>query len=372
MLTIIWRFIIYDWVKTTGVLAGIIICVFLIGSQLSIFFGMMGAMKGIAKMNPNRVWVIHKKTVAAMSLNSIDVREGNQLGSVPGVHKVYPVVVAAGNALFQNGLKQSIQLVGVASPWFVGGPTYTADSSSFFELMNEGAMMFDQSDQTMLGIQKGNFFTIYDQRVYVAGFAKNFVGFGNPYVLSTIERVRKICGINHQYVSAFILQVEPQNISSVMRTIDASMPGLQALTGSQFGDKTVAYMMKTSNIAMSFGMLVLFALVAGFTIVGLTFFSSVNDRIRDYGTIKAIGGSDQLIVQLICGQAIFYAIIGFVFAISLLFGFQSLMHGGKLEITLGIELISTLFGITMIISILGSFFALRKILILDPIQIFRM
>jgi len=122
----------------------------------------------------------------------------------------------------------------------------------------------------------------------------------------------------------------------------------------------------------SFTFLIGFSLVTGFIVVGLTMFSSVNDRIKDYGTIKAIGGTNDYITRLIISQAILYALAGYIIAMALLWALQVLMASFNQTISFSFLLILLLFLSSIIISSVGSYFSLRKILKLEPVQIFRM
>ena len=46
-------------------------------------------------------------------------------------------------------------------------------------------------------------------------------------------------------------------------------------------------MLGSTGIAISIGTLLIFAVISGFFIIGLTLYSAAIDRIRDYGTLKA-------------------------------------------------------------------------------------
>jgi putative ABC transport system permease protein len=99
-------------------------------------------------------------------------------------------------------------------------------------------------------------------------------------------------------------------------------------------------------------------------------YSAVNDRIRDYGTLKAIGGNNGLIRKLILLQACIYSVVGFSIAFILLVLFVEATKKA-LDIQLTVGLISFLVTVTLFISILGSLLAMRKITRLEPVQIFR-
>jgi len=377
MLQTAYRFITYDTSKMLGILAGIIMSVVLIGMQLGIFTNMTENVQGLALKYSDYVWVISQKTQSAMQLQAIDVRVGRQLQSIPGVQRVYPLVLASGSAKSPNGSKSALtfQLIGVQPPRYVGAATRYAPGTNLDDLMNEGAVILDRSAiPTMDSIQVGDHFTINDQRVYVSGLSIGMTGFGSSYAITTLERARKLSGQSTDFVNAYLVAVDTTQATrqEVANRIMTEMGTIRAVLGRELGGDTLRFMLATSNVAVSFGMMVMFALVAGFIIVGLTLYASVNDRIRDYGTIKAIGGSNGLIRRLILTQAVLYAVLGFGIAYGLLMLTRQAMAGGVMEVNYPGWLIGALVGVTLWISVVSSLIALRKITRLEPVQIFRM
>jgi putative ABC transport system permease protein len=123
-------------------------------------------------------------------------------------------------------------------------------------------------------------------------------------------------------------------------------------------------------MGMSFATLVIFAMVSGFFIIGLTLYSSALDRVKDYGTLKAIGATNFYVNRLLVAQAFLYAMIGFAIAFVLLLGFAQGVKGSGLNIDFNIGFVSFLLGVTLFISIGGSLFAVRKISKLEPASVF--
>ncbi|AQG81734.1 ABC transporter permease [Spirosoma montaniterrae] len=375
MLQTAFRFISYDISKMLGILAGIVISVVLIGQQLGIFNSMIDNMRGLAKHNPNYIWVVNQKSMSAMQMLNIDVRVGRELQSVPGVRAVYPVVLAGGSAKTTKGTKTSIQLIGIQAPDFKGGASAYTPETNLSELINDGAVIVDQLDMpTMDSLSVGDYFTINDQRVYVSGVSRGMTGFGSSYMITTLERARKLSNMDANYVNAFLVDVDTAVTTrpALIQRIGQELGQVKAMPGSEFGNETLRYMLETSNIAVSFGMMVLFAIISGFAIVGLTMFSSVKDRIRDYGTIKAIGGSNGLIRRLILTQAGLYAVLGYGVAYGFLMLMKLAMAGGRMAVSYPPWLIALLVVVTLVISLISSLIAMRKITKLEPVQIFRM
>ena len=370
------RFMLYDKAKLIGILFGIVISVFLIGAQLGLLDGLLDNSIGITKGNTDYVFVVNKKSTSANSLLNIDKRVGYELQSIQGVDKVYPVVVTQANSKYASGATAIACIIGIQSPDFIGGPKQYLPGTNLNELQNEGAVIVDQADiENMENIKVGDHFSINEVPVYVSGISINNANMGQGNIITSIERARKIGGMSANYVSAYLIKTnsnDPIENAKIAATITKNIPTIKAASGIDYKEETLEYVKKSSGIMISFIILVGFALVTGLIIVGLTIYSSVNDRIKDYGTIKAIGGTNKLITKLILLQSVLYAIIGFAFAMTLLYGLRYIMMAANQVMNFTTPVLLFLIFSTIIISVVGSYFPLKKIIKLEPVQIFRM
>lgn len=367
------RFLIFDKAKSIGALAGVIISVFLIGQQVGLLFFFFDAMGALAKNNPNYIWVTDNKTTNVNALSALDVRVGYELESIPGVQKVYPLVVTSGAAKFANGKSSGLLLIGVQYPEFAGGP-WRLDSVPPNVLLTEGAVITDYFDKAGLGdAEVGDYFEINGKKVFIAANTQGVRSFGGTYAFTTIDRARYLGNFPTTKASAFLVAWDKKlPVAQVIANINASpIFGIRAWSAKELSDSSIIELLTTSGIAISLGSLITFALIVGFVIIGLTLYSSAIDRIRDYGTLKAIGANNGYVRRLILTQAFLIACIGFVLGFMLVLGFkQGVAQAGTIfEFPGWVPL--ALFGITLMIAIFGSGFAIRRIVTLEPSAVFR-
>src|SRR5690606_37846469 len=122
---------------------------------------------------------------------------------------------------------------------------------------------------------------------------KGFRGFGSSYCLTTIERARYFSNQSSNNISAILVNVEdPKDVEKVVATINTNVLGVRAWQSKKLADSSIKKILASSGIALSTGTLIVFALITGFFIIGLTMYSSALDRLKDYGTLKAIGASN--------------------------------------------------------------------------------
>ena len=373
MLKTAFSFIKYDKPKSIGALAGIIISVFLIGQQAGVFIFLTDAMKSIVANNQGYIWVTDETTNNVNQLSPLDVRKGREIASLPGVERVYPVVIASGGAKFANGTIGGFALIGSEAPNFVGGPwrLYTARKE---DMLPEGAILTDFYDAKALGgLKPGDYFEINGKKVYNAGLTRGVRGFGGgTYAFTTIERARALTGFSTDKVSFYLVKWKPGvNPATVISVINQHINGVRAWDAEDFASTTLKTVLSTNGIAASFGSLIGFAIISGLVIIGLTLYSAAIDRIKDYGTLKAIGATNGYIRRLILTQALLFAVIGFVVGRLMVEGFRlGIAQSGTLfYFPAWFEY--ALFAITLFISLGGSLFAIRRINSLEPAQVFR-
>ena len=368
------KFMKFDKPKSIGALFGVIISIFLIGQQTGIFTFLTNAMSYLVRVNDGYVWVTDNKTTNVNALAPIDVRLGHEIESLPFVVKAHPLVIGAGAARFTDGTTAGMSIVGLNLPNYAGLQENLLIEGNKEELIPEGAVSIDFFDKKALGNpKKGDYFEINGKQVYIAALTKGARAFGGGlFAYTTIERARFLGKVSDNKVSAFLVSAEsPEKMQEIVNYINANIPGVKAWMPNDFRWETVITVLKSSGIAFSFGTLIIFALISGFIIIGLTLYSAAIDRIKDYGTLKAIGASNGYIRKLILMQAIIYSIFGFLIGYALIEGFRNgIANAGTLFSFHPITKL-VFFLITATISISGTLFAIRRITKLEPASVFR-
>lgn len=366
------RFLLYDKAKSLGALFGVILSVFLIGQQCGIFIFLTNAMSSLARNNPDYIWVVDDKTTDVNALATLDMRKARELASIPGVAQVNPLVLASGGARFANGKNTGVVLIGVQYPECAGGP-WLLNKGSKADLLKDGAIITDIFDQESLGSAKiGDYFEINGKKVFIAGQTKGVRSFGGTYTFTSIERARYLGNIPNNQASAFLIKWAPQySEEAVIANINQHLRGVRAWRSEDLSRSTIITVLRSSGIALSFGTLIVFALIVGFVIIGLTLYSAAIDRIRDYGTLKAIGATNGYVSRLILMQAMILAVAGFLLGYFFVNGFKTgvAQAGTIFEFPLWLRV--GFLVLTLFIALFGSLFAIRRIIGLEPSAIFR-
>ncbi|MBA4304074.1 MAG: ABC transporter permease [Sphingobacteriaceae bacterium] len=372
------QFIRYDKAKSIGIVIGIVISIFLIGQQLGILgflTGLMGGLVENSRQEVGQIWVVDNITSNANELSPLDERLVRELRSVPGVQATYGLVAANASVKFASGKTAPILLIGSEAPVFVGGPRLDRiRAGSLADLSADGAVSAEYYDESTFGqpLAVGTRVEIGGKEATIRLQTQNARGFAGSFFYTSISKARWYGNFPANKVSAVAVQVQPgQSVAEVCARINGRFQGVRAWDAQELKNTTIAFITISSNIGTSVGSLVVFAIISGFFIIGLTLYSAALDRMRDYGTLKAIGATDTYVRKLILTQAVLFAGLGFLLAWALLEAFRSGVANAGLVFSYSPAQLLGLLGITLFISVGGSLFAIRKINSVEPASVFR-
>ena len=120
--------------------------------------------------------------------------------------------------------------------------------------------------------------------------------------------------VNTVYVAAN----SAANISSVSKDISAAVPGATVTNSADLASQLTGSVASASSLANNLGKwLAIAVLAAAFLLASLLTISAVSRRVREFGTLKALGWNSRRVVGQVVGEAITIGIIGGVVGVGL-------------------------------------------------------
>lgn len=133
-----------------------------------------------------------------------------------------------------------------------------------------------------------------------------------------------------------VLQVRADSsdqVEAVAKEIEATFKGSDVTTAQDLADRVSGSLVDAKNLSSKLGAaLAVVALLAAFGIASLLTLSSVNKRIRELGTLKALGWRQWLVVRQVSGESVAQGLLGGVAGAAIGIGAAALI--GALGISL--------------------------------------
>jgi ABC-type lipoprotein release transport system permease subunit len=164
------------------------------------------------------------------------------------------------------------------------------------------------------GIKVGETITLKDKRFTVVGLARSPLGGQSSDAYVKLAQLQAISGRKGRVNSAQVRAQSTDDVAAVEKRITASLAGASVTTAADLADRVGGSLADTKSLSGKLGTaLTIVGLAAAFLIASLLTLSSVTKRIRELGTLKAIGWPGRHVVRQVTGESVAQGAIGGIF-----------------------------------------------------------
>jgi putative ABC transport system permease protein len=118
-------------------------------------------------------------------------------------------------------------------------------------------------------------------------------------------------------------------------------------------------------------MTVVLGCIVGVSVVAQTLYTSTIEHLKEFATVKAIGGRNSDIYAIIAKQAAIAAVAGFALGAAISYGLRPVMVSLDLRLLLTPRLAISVFVGTLALCVGAAAISCRKVATLDPAMVFR-
>ena len=220
----------------------------------------------------------------------------------------------------------------------------------------------------------GTEFELNDHRGVIVGIAHVASSglFGVPTLYTTYNRALQYIP-NTRFTITYLL-VEPKSaadVATIKQQVAAA--GYLALTKDEFVQKIASFYKYQTGIGTNMLIMTVISFIIGLSISGQTFYTFVLENIEKFGALKAIGAKGRELVGMILFQASFVALAGYGIGVGLC---AVLIWLARLDLpdyaaVITYSNLALAFGMVVIIAAISSYVGVRKVLTIEPFDIFR-
>jgi len=222
----------------------------------------------------------------------------------PGADEAGPPENIDASNLSVSGVDQRNQELGAITPGQVTSGRYFRSTDAREAILNES-----YASRESLAI--GDSLELGGKRFTVVGIAQTPLGGQSSDVYIKLDQLQAISDRPGRVNTVYVRAESVDDVGAVAASIESTLDGASVTTAEDLADRVAGTLVDAKNLAGSLGTaLVIVGLLSAFLIASLLTLSSVTKRIRELGTLKALGWSQRLVVRQVTGESLFVGLLG--------------------------------------------------------------
>lgn len=374
ILKIAYKLLVNDRPKFAALLVGITFAVFLMVEMTSLFAGIMSRSSSTVINVGASMWVMDPAVQTVANTIPLPDYVIDEVRSIPGVK--YAVPLYSGGALLKlrDGTYQAVNVIGLDDSSLFGRPQVIAGNIQDIFAENAFIAIQDAEFNKLKNPTIGTEFELNDHRGVIVGIGRvaSSALFGVPTLYTTYNRALQYIP-NSRFTMSYLL-VEPKTPADVVQIKKrVAAAGYLAVTREEFIKRISAFYMYQTGVGTNMLLMTLISFIVGLSISGQTFYTFILENLDKFGALKAIGAKGRELVSMILFQATFVALTGYGIGVGLC---ALLIWGARVRLpdyaaVITFRNLALAFGMVVFIAGVSSYVGIRKVLTIEPFDIFR-
>ncbi|SDH65069.1 MULTISPECIES: ABC transporter permease [unclassified Nitrosomonas] len=374
ILKLAFKLLVNDKGKYAALLVGITFAVFLMVQMTSIFSGILTKASSTVINLGAQVWVMDPSVTNVASSIPLPSYVLDAVRSIDGVKYAVPLYSGGALVKLESGVFQFVTVLGLDDNSLLGRPELIEGKIEDIYAENAFIAVQDTEISKLGNPRLGTEFEINDHRGVIVGLARVSVSglFGVPTLYTTYSKAIQYIP-STRFTVAYIL-VEPKSHDAIAYIQDqVRLLGYEALTKQEFMQKIADYYKYQTGLGTNILIMTAVSFLVGLSISGQTFYTFILENLEKFGALKAIGAKGNELVYMILFQATFSALIGYGLGVGLCAFVITLAKLRIPEYSANITFTTLTFALVMVLIIAGisSYIGIRKVLKIEPFDIFR-
>ncbi len=369
-----YKLLVNDRGKFSALLLGITFAVFLMVMMTSLFAGILSRSASTVTNVGASMWVMDPAVQTVASSIPMPGYVLDAVRSIDGVHYAVPLYSGGALVKLRDGKYQAVSVMGLDDTSLVGRPRLEQGNIEDIYADN-GFIVVDDAEYGKLGSPVlGQEFELNDNRGVVVGIARvnSFGLFGIPTLYTTYSRaIEYIPGTRFTISYILVEPKSPGDIPEIKKQV--AKLGYLALTKKDFDQRIADFYKYQTGVGTNIMLMTAISFIVGLSISAQTFYAFVLENLDKFGALKAIGAKGYELTYMILFQVTFTSITGYGLGVGLctllitvakarLPDYAALITIGNLGLALGM---------VVLIAAVSSYISIRKVLKVEPFDVFR-
>lgn len=368
------RNLLHDKLRFAITIAGVAFAVTLVFVQVGLFIGLLDNSTITIEKIPADLWITSRNTPNIDFAHTFPESRLQRVRSIPGVLRADNLIVWFMQVDLPNGAQEASVVYALEDfqrwnfPWNV----LEGDRSD----LHRGPYVFlDESAAKRFGpFAVGEYREYLGRRLKILGRTKDARSFTTtPMSFMDYGLAQSLARDNLGGKTTYmIVKLEPgAELESVRSEIRRRLPYNDVFTRREWASRTRNYWVESTGIGLNMFMTVFLGCLVGIVVVAQTLYTSTMEHIKEFGTVKAIGGSNADIYKILAKQAVIAAVAGFLIGAAFSYVLRPVIAKIDLKLIIPPELSIVVFAGTVALCLAASMISFRKVASIDPALVFR-
>jgi putative ABC transport system permease protein len=374
ILRIGFKLLVNDKAKFSALLIGITFAVFLMMQMTAMFAGILNRAYSTVTNIGAGMWIMDPAVNTASSAIPLPDYLLDAVRSMDGVSYAVPLFIGGAQVELDSGTYQSVTVVGLDDTSLFGRPELLQGNIQDIYADNSFLVVNDAEFSKLENPKIGTTFELNDHRGTIVGIARvaaNGLN-GVPTLYTTYSRAIEYLPTT-RFTISYVL-VQPKNDAAVAGIKQqVAKLGYVAFTKDEFNKRISDYYTYKTGIGTNILLMTVISFIVGLSISGQTFYTFILENLEKFGALKAIGAKGRELVYMILFMATFTALTGYGLGVGLVTLMISLARARLPNYAAMITFwnLGLAFGMVLLIAGISSYIGIRKVLKIEPFDIFR-
>ena len=366
--------LLHDKLRFLITVSGVAFAVTLVFVQVGLFMGLLDNASITIEHIDADLWVTSKNTPNVDFAQTFPETAVQRVRSVPGVARADNLIVWFMTVALPTGAKEGTLVYALEDferwkfPWNVVEGDLT-------DLRRGNYLFLDDSAEKRFGdFRIGEYREVIGHRMKIIGRTRDALSFSTtPIVFLDYRKAQEMSPDELSGNTTYVLvKLAPgADVEAVRREIERRLRHNDVHTRAEWAARSRRYWVESTGLGLNLAMTVFLGCLVGIVVVAQTLYTSTMEHIKEFGTVKAIGGSNWDIYKILGEQATIAAIVGFALGGVMSWFLRPAMANIGLKLIISSSFAAMVGVGTLALCLAAAMISFRKVARIDPALVFR-
>ncbi len=366
--------LLHDKLRFFITVSGVAFAVTLVFVQVGLFIGLMSNASLTIDQIDADLWITSHNTPNVDFAHTFPETYIKRVRSIPGVAHADNLIVWFMNVNLPTGAVEGTEVYALENFETWNFP-HNVVEGNLGDLRRGPYMVLDDSAKKRWGaFEVGEYREVLGRRLKVIGRTVDEKSFTTtPLTFMDYRMAQALNESDLRGNTTYILvKLAPgADVETIRAEIQRRLPYNDVYTTDEWAKRSRSYWIESTGLGLNMYITVFLGCLVGIVVVAQTLYTSTMEHIREFGTVKAIGGGNGEIYKILGKQATIAAVAGFALGALQAFALRPVMAKIDLKLIIPTSLYAAVLIGAVLLCLSAAMISFRKVATIDPALVFR-